>query len=341
MFFSLLSTMRNSALYRIALCFVCLMILIVFDLLTGPSGMTLHQVIVTLLEGPNGDNKAFSTIIWLIRLPQTLTAIAVGFCLGYAGLMMQTILANPLASPYTLGFSAAAGFGAALSILFGASLPIAVWILVPVSAFASTLLACAIIYVIAHLKGSHSEILVLAGIAVLFFFQSLQSLLQYLAAPEVLQQIVFWLFGSLLKANWTSVWVITAILAVTLPFSLKEVWNLTTLRLGDDNAASLGLNVNALRKRIFIHVALLTAAAVSFTGTIGFIGLISPHVSRAIVGEDHRYSLLLSGMIGSILLVSASILSKTISAGAVIPVGIITAIVGVPMLLIVILKKQG
>jgi iron complex transport system permease protein len=213
------------------------------------------------------------------------------------------------------------------------------WIGVPLAAFAATLTAAALVYLVARYRGASPEMLVLAGIAVLFLFQSLQSLLQFMAAPEVLQQIVFWLFGSLLKASWTSVKVLCVILVVTLPFILREVWNLTALRLGDGNAASLGLNVESLRRRVLVLVALLTAGAVSFTGTIGFVGLIAPHVGRSLVGEDHRFGLPMAGIMGAVVLVAASVIGKAISPGAVIPVGIITAIAGIPMLLAIILLK--
>lgn len=313
--------------------------LMVADLITGPAGLALADVLDGLAAGPGGEDRRLATILWYLRMPQTLTAALVGACLGIAGLMMQTILANPLASPYTLGFSAAAGFGAAFVILFGTALPVAMWFGVPLAAFVGTLVAASLVYLVARFRGASPEMLVLAGIAVLFFFQSLQSLLQFMAAPEVLQQIVFWLFGSLLKATWTSVKVITVLLALCLPFILRDAWNLTALRLGDGNAASLGLDIDALRRRVLLIVAVLTAAAVSFTGTIGFVGLIAPHVARSLVGEDHRFSLPMAGIMGAVVLVAASVVGKIISPGAVIPVGIITAIAGIPMLMGVILKK--
>ncbi len=127
--------------------------------------------------------------------------------------------------------------------------------------------------------------------------------------------------------------------ALCLPFLLRDAWNLTSLRLGDSNAASLGLDVDALRRRTLVIVAVLTAAAVSFTGTIGFVGLIAPHVARALIGEDHRFSLPMSAIMGAIVLVAASVVGKLISPGAVIPVGIITAIAGIPMLVGVIMMK--
>jgi iron complex transport system permease protein len=318
---------------------VLLAALMVADLMTGPAGLPLSDVLQGLHDGPSGENRRLATILWHLRMPQTLMAALVGCALGIAGLMMQTILNNPLASPYTLGFSAAAGFGAATVILFGRALPVAMWVGVPLAAFAATLTAAALVYLVARYRGASPEMLVLAGIAVLFLFQSLQSLLQFMAAPEVLQQIVFWLFGSLLKATWTSVQVLAGILALTLPLIAREVWNLTSLRLGDGNAASLGLNVDALRRRVLVLVALLTAGAVSFTGTIGFVGLIAPHVGRALVGEDHRFGLPMAGIMGAVVLVAASVTGKLISPGAVIPVGIITAIAGIPMLLGVILMK--
>ena len=329
---------RGAALATAGLCLVLLMLL---DLTTGPSGLSLSEVWQGLKAGPQGADRALATILWQLRMPQTLMGALVGACLGLAGLQMQTILDNPLASPFTLGFSAAAGFGAALAIMFGGLLPLPGYITIPLFAFAMTLVASGLVYAIARLRSASPEILVLGGIAVLFFFQSVQSLLQFLASPEVLQQIVFWLFGSLLKSTWTSVSITGAILALCLPFILRDAWALTTLRLGDANALSLGLSVEAVRRRTFLIVALLTAAAVSFVGTIGFIGLIAPHAARSLVGEDHRFSLPLSALTGGVILIGASVFGKFISPGAVIPVGIITAVAGVPILFAIIARSGG
>jgi iron complex transport system permease protein len=329
---------------RIVLILMAILVLaalVLLDLLTGPSGMSLADLSQAFMAGPAGEDRTAATILWQIRMPQTVMGVIVGACLGIAGLQMQTILANPLASPFTLGFSASAGFGAALAIMYGGWIPLPSFLIIPISAFVMTLVACAIIYVIAVWRGATPEMLVLSGIAVLFFFQSLQSLLQFMASPEVLQQIVFWLFGTLLKANWTSVSVSGLILVICLPLVLRDIWNLTAMRLGDANAASLGLNLQAMRQRTFIIVALLTSAAVCFVGTIGFVGLIAPHVSRAVIGEDHRYAIPLSAITGSIILISASVLGKMLSPGTAIPVGIITAIAGIPMLMAVILSHKG
>ena len=335
-----------------------LITLLLLDLMTGPSGMDYHDIRRALATGPGGieavrlrapgisaemrDIHRQVNILWHIRMPPTLMGALVGMCLGLAGLQMQTILANPLASPFTLGFSAAAGFGAALAIMFGGALPfLPAYLLTPLAAFLMTLAACGLIYLLARLRSANPEILVLGGIAVLFFFQSVQSLLQFVASPEILQQIVFWLFGDLQKAGWISVAVCAAVLLACLPVIIKDTWALTTLRLGDANALSLGVPVERIRRRTFIIVALLTAAAVSFVGTIGFVGLIAPHLARHLVGEDHRFALPVAAISGAVILTGASVCAKIISPGALIPVGIITAVTGVPMLFAIIAGRKG
>ena len=338
----MIETHRSLAARRaaaVAVACLGLLVLVVLDLALGPSGMALADVWAALLGGPWGADRTSAAILWHIRLPQTLMGVIVGLCLGLAGLQMQTILDNPLASPFTLGFSAAAGFGAALALMFGSALPLPELFATPLAAFVMTLAAVGLVYSVARLQGAAPEILVLAGIAVLFFFQALQSLLQFLASPEVLQQIGFWLFGSLLKATWTSVVVSGLILAACLPFLAVNCWKLTALRMGDAAAASLGLDVEQLRRHSFILVALLTAAAVCFVGTVGFVGLIAPHFARMMVGEDHRFALPAAAISGGIILIAASVFGKLISPGAAIPVGIITAVAGVPMLFAVIVRR--
>ncbi|MEO0772338.1 MAG: iron ABC transporter permease, partial [Pseudomonadota bacterium] len=254
----------------------------------------------------------------------------------------QTILGNPLASPYTLGFSAAAGFGAAVVLLTGISLPFLPWLTVPAAAFCATLVSAALVFGLSRARGMTPEVMILAGIATLFLFQSLQSMVQYLASPEVLQAIVFWLFGSLLKASWDNLPITATILVVCVAAILPDAWRLTALRMGDDRAAAVGINVTGLRVRMFIIVALLTAGAVAFVGTIGFVGLVAPHIARGFVGEDQRFLLPMAAIVGGIIMTGSSILSKIISPGGVIPIGIVTAVLGVPFLfgLIVLGKRR-
>ena len=170
----------------------------------------------------------------------------------------------------------------------------------------------------------------LAGIACLFLFQALLSLLQFLASPEALQQIVFWLFGSLLRSSLPKVALVGAVLALVLPLLFRDAWRLTALQLGDERARGLGVQVGALRIRAFVSVSLLTGAAVAFVGTIGFVGLVAPHVARMLVGEDQRHLLPASALLGGLVLSAASVASKLIIPGTVFPIGIVTALIGVP-----------
>jgi iron complex transport system permease protein len=312
----------------------------VTDILIGPALLSITDVVTGLFNSANA-SKTNIIIIWDIRLPMTLMAMLVGMSLGMAGVHMQTILGNPLASPYTLGFSAAAGFGAALVILTGISLPIYAFLTIPLAAFLMCGVAACIVYVFANVRGMSSEVMVLAGIATLFLFQSLQSLIQYLASPEVLQSIVFWLFGSLLKASWSNVPIVAFIFIACTVAVLPNIWQLTGLRLGDARAEAVGVNVKRLRLKMFFIVALLTAGAVAFVGTIGFVGLVAPHIARMLVGEDQRYLLPMSALAGALTMLGASILSKIVSPGGVIPIGIVTAVIGVPFLFSLILRKGG
>lgn len=310
------------------------------DLLIGPSFLNVFDVLAALVNFDNAADPMTAVIVHDIRLPMTLTGLIVGASLGIGGALMQTILGNPLASPYTLGFSAAAGLGASIAILTGFSLGALSAFSVPLAAFITASLAALLVLGLAWRRGMSAEVMVLAGIATLFLFQSLQSLVQYMASPETLQEIVFWVFGSLLKADWTSVRVSGSVLIVGALLIVPDFWRLTALRLGDARAASLGVKVKPLRLRIFAIVALLTAGAVSFVGTIGFIGLVAPHIARMLVGEDQRLLLPVSGAAGAGIMIGASIASKLIAPGAVVPIGIVTAIIGVPFLFGLILNQR-
>ena len=331
--------MMLGRLARLAAGLLLLVALIVADIVTGPAMLALGDVFVGLIT-PAQAEPMIRVIVQDIRLPMTLMALLVGMSLGSAGVHMQTILGNPLASPYTLGFSAAAGFGAALAILTGVSLPLLPWLTIPLAAFAMCVLAAVMVFAFSRIRGMRPEIMVLAGIATLFMFQSAQSLVQYMAAPEVLQSIVFWLFGSLLKASWNNVPIVAVVFCFASLSVLPNLWQLTALRLGDARAAAIGVDVRGLRVKLFAIVALLTAAAVAFVGTIGFVGLVAPHIARMLVGEDQRLLLPMSAIMGAITMTGASVLSKLVSPGGVIPIGIVTALIGVPFLFFLILRGQ-
>ncbi|WP_048140185.1 FecCD family ABC transporter permease [Methanosarcina horonobensis] len=319
---------------------VAIVLTFIIDVMTGPASLSTSEVISTILF-PAYSERSVQVIVWTYRLPGALMAIVIGITLGLAGANMQTILDNPLASPYTLGISAAAGFGAALAIVLGVGvLPFADTLFVPINAFVFSLISCMAIYGIARFKQATSETIVLTGIAVLFLFDSLLALLQYTANPEQVQAIVFWLFGSLTRANWTTLGITVGIVLVVIPLLAMDVWKLTALRLGDDKARSLGVNVERMRIKGLILVSVLTATAVAFVGTIGFIGLVAPHIARMLVGEDHRYFLPFSALSGAFILSTASIFSKAIVPGIIFPIGILTSLIGIPFFIWLLLSKK-
>ncbi len=317
-----------------------LLISMLVDIATGPGDFPLGQLWDVILDS-DSHGARMDIIIWDIRIPTALMAVLVGAMLSAAGAEMQTILNNPLAEPFTLGISSAASFGAAMAIVLGGQfMPSWGGGLITASAFSFALLTSYLLYLFTRLRGASSETMVLVGIALLFAFNALLSLLQYTATDAQLSQIVFWMMGSLGRANWQNVMVCALIFACIIPWFLYRSWALTALRMGDDKAASLGVNVKRLRIEMLLGVSLLTATAVSFVGTIGFVGLVGPHIARMIVGENQRFFLPMSIIAGALIMSLTSVLSKSITTGVVYPVGIITALIGIPFFISLILTVQ-
>ena len=309
------------------------------DLAWGPARYGLDQVVLALFNS-DAVSVQVRTVVWDIRMPVAVMAVVVGAALSVAGAQMQTILANPLASPFTLGISAAASFGAALGIVTAVPLlPVAAGLIVPVNAFIMALVATLFIHFVSQARGVTVQTVVLLGIALVFTFNALLAFVQYLASEQALSQVVFWTMGSLTKATWPKIWVTLAVLLIALPLFARNAWALTAIRLGEDKAASFGVNVRYIRLETMLVISLLASVPVSFVGTIGFVGLVGPHIARMILGEDQRFFLPGSVLSGALLLSVTSIVSKSIIPGVVFPIGIITALVGVPFFISLILSN--
>ena len=310
------------------------------DIASGPSMLGLMDVFRGLLN-PEGIDAGTRVIIEDIRLPYALMAVVVGACLGLAGAEMQTVLNNPLASPFTLGVGAAATLGASLVIAFNISvLGVAAHVLLPLSAFVFAAAASLLILVLSRTLGASVHAVVLFGIALLFGINAVVGLIQFMADAESVQQIVFWTMGSLARASLDKVAIVALVLALCLPFSLRNAWAMTLLRSGEEQARSLGIRVERMRLVVLMRVSLLTAAAMCFVGEIGFIGLVAPHIARLMLGEDHRFLLPGSALAGAVLLSLSSIASKLLVPGVVLPVGIVTALVGIPLFITLIIGRS-
>ena len=310
------------------------------DIASGPSMLGLLDVFRGLLN-PEGIDAGTRVIIEDIRLPYALMAVVVGACLGLAGAEMQTVLNNPLASPFTLGVGAAATLGASLVIAFNISvLGVAAHVLLPLSAFVFAAAASLLILVLSRTLGASVHAVVLFGIALLFGINAVVGLIQFMADAESVQQIVFWTMGSLARASLDKVAIVALVLALCLPFSLRNAWAMTLLRSGEEQARSLGIRVEHMRLVVLMRVSQLTAAAMCFVGEIGFIGLVAPHIARLMLGEDHRFLLPGSALAGAVLLSLSSIASKLLVPGVVLPVGIVTALVGIPLFITLIIGRS-
>ena len=313
---------------------------VLLDLALGPASYSLGEVLGALLS-PDSAAPQVRVVMWDIRLPVALMAVAVGAALSLAGAQMQTILNNPLASPFTLGISAAASFGAAMGLAFGVALfPLAAQYMVPANAFIMAMLCALLIHFLSLRRGVTAETIVLLGIALVFTFNALLALVQFFATEQAVAAVVFWTMGSLTKATWPKLGVTCLVLVVTLPLFARNSWALTALRLGDDKAASFGINVARLRLQTLVLISLLAAFPVAFVGTIGFVGLVGPHIARMLIGEDQRFFLPASVMTGALLLSISSVVSKTLIPGAIFPIGVVTSLIGVPFFISLILGRR-
>lgn len=290
-------------------------------------------------------NDLVDSIVWKLRVPRVLMGIAGGLALAVAGLIMQTILRNPLASPYTLGISSAASFGAALAILVKTSIVSLIQLpydyVIVVNAFFFSLVSTAAVYALTRLQQVTAATIVLLGIAMMFMFQAFTSLIQYLGDPDRLAELTYWMFGSLNSSTWKMVGIVSAVAVTGAVIAYRWVWDLNALVADDESAATAGINVGRVRLKAMVLASLLTATVVSFLGPIGFIGLVAPHFARMIVGGDHRFLFPITMLIGAVLLLAADIIARTAVAPVVIPVGIITAFVGVPVLIFLMLRRRG
>jgi len=278
-----------------------------------------------ILSG-NGDGIAAQVVLEL-RLPRALAAFAVGGMLALAGAQMQVLLGNPLADPYILGTSGGAATGALLAMLLGAAT-----LLVNIAALAGALLATLLVFGLAHGRGNWSATrLLLTGVVIAAGWGALISFLLSVAPQHNLPGMLYWLMGDLGHANnWLpGMLLLSAVLLLNLPGAR----NLNLLARGDRQAASLGVTVPALRRQLYLSASLLTAGAVTIGGSVGFVGLVVPHLLRLLGGSDHRWLLPNAVLAGGSLLLLADTLARTLFAPQQLPVGVLTAMLGVPLFL--------
>ncbi len=281
-----------------------------------------------------------SPIIWYIRVPRILTAFMVGGALSLCGMVFQNLFRSVLATPFTLGTSSGAAFGAALAISLGLT-SISIFPLITILAFTGALVAATIVHLTAHYKRNCTmSDMLLAGVAVNFFFASLLLLVQYIGNPETSFEIIHWLFGRLTSATYVQLlWLSPIILFFW--FLMRKSAQLDQLTIGEELALARGLNVAYLRKQLFIVISLVVALVVSNCGPIGFVGMMAPHICRNLTGLKHRNLIPASFLFGGSFLVFCDTLARTIAPPLELPVGIITALCGGPFFIFILIRKKN
>lgn len=295
----------------------------------------LHRFLPNYFES----SRLAEICVWKLRLPRILMGVAAGFGLGVAGCVMQGVLRNPLASPYTLGIASGAGFGASLGILAGAGFVGGQYLVIG-NAFAFALVVSFIILGLSSRRGATPESMILAGIAMMYLFTAMTMTLQYFAEAEAVKGAIFWMVGSLGRASWSKLSLVSVVLVCCVPLLILKSWDLNVLGAGDETAKSMGVQVERTRIITMVLASLLVAGIVCFTGTIGFVGLVAPHICRMVIGGDNRFLIPTSGLVGAILLVAADTVARTIMAPVILPVGIMTAYLGVPLFIYLILRGR-
>ncbi len=280
-----------------------------------------------------------SRVVWNIRFPRIVGGIMAGFGLGICGCVMQAVLKNPLASPFTLGITAGAQFGISIAAVIGVSIFGGPYFIIG-NAFVCALFCSLFIIALAAIKGATSENLVLAGIAVNYFFTAISQLLKYFASDEQLRLMTNWGMGDLAAFSWANSCLLLAVFVICFPLLLSKSWDLNIMTAGDEAAKSIGVDAEKTRIFIMIVTSLLVATIVCFMGTIAFVGLVAPHMARMVIGGDHRFLIPASGVLGGLVLMSADAVGMNMIAPTIIPTGIMTSIVGVPFFMYLMMKGK-
>jgi iron complex transport system permease protein len=296
------------------------------------------QVVVDHLSG-HPKNTVADAIVWQIRLPRVLLAAVVGAALTTAGTVVQVLVRNALADPFLLGISSGASVGATAVLLFGAFASLGVWAV----SFGSVLGALAAMTAVFLVSRTRRQLaptqLILIGVVLSALFESVTSFLIFRGNPQATQSVLFWLLGSFGNANWQQLWIPFVALVVAMMYLIAQGRPLNALAMGSEPASSLGVDVRRLRRNLFIVTSLVAGVAVAVSGVIGFVGLVVPHIVRLMVGSDHRRVLPVGVLFGAAFMVLGDLLARTIVAPQEMPIGVITAFIGAPTLIVLIRRR--
>ena len=318
---------------------------ILWSLNVGPAAVdlrTVWAVLCDLFEHNESLTNGQRVIVLQVRMPRIAASILVGVLLANSGLLMQGVFRNPLVSPYTLGVSNGAAFGASLAIIFSAGMTsvAASNNLVSIFAFLFAAITMYLVQAIGRMAKNSTKSLLLAGVAVSYLFSSLVSFIKYVVDVEKLPELVFWQMGSVSDATWPQILILLIAAVLGLAVMTFFAWDLNVMGTGEESAISLGVNYKRVRRIAFFFSTLMTGVAVAFAGTIGFVGMVAPHAARMLVGNDYRYTVPTASLCGALLLLIADSLSRMLVTAIALPIGVITSMIGVPFFIWLIIQKR-
>lgn len=333
---------------KVFIIFLTIALLILFSVYAinaGSANVTVKNIITALMG--SADDR-INIIVWNIRLPRILAAVVAGLGLSMAGCVMQSILKNPLASPFTLGISQGATFGAALAIVVfgaGASTSDSVIInnpyIVVVFAFLGSMASTVVVLMLAKNFRATPETLVLSGVALSSLFSAVTMILQYFADDVRVASIVFWTFGDIGRASWSDLALMGIVVVTCAVYFMINRWNYNAMESGEESAKGLGVEVEKVRLLGMLACSFIAAVITSFVGIIGFIGLIGPHIMRRLIGSDYRFLIPASGLLGALVLLLSDTFARTIISPVILPVGAVTSFLGAPLFLYLLARRYA
>ena len=326
---------------------IILLVTVIISLSVGSSGISLSEILKVFF---GGGEQASRTIIFNVRMPRIATGIGVGIALAMAGCIMQNVLRNPLASASTLGIAQGASFGAALAIIYfqagvqvsNASINAITFTnpyTVVIFAFLGGISTTVLILILSRVIGVSPSVMILAGVALSAMFTGATTLMQYFSDDNRVAAVVYWTFGNLGRAGWREISLIYIFSALAFIYFILNRWNYNAMESGTNTAKSLGVNADSLILISMTVATLISATAIAFVGTISFIGLIAPHIVRRFVGNDFRFLIPCSALMGAIVMLAADIGSRMIASPAILPIGALTSFLGAPLFLYLIIKQ--
>ena len=330
---------RMSVLWLVMILVVLLVVVTVVEIAVGPLGIAITKILPDAIAYFRGATSVDAVVMGAVRLPRVVVAAFVGVGLASAGVALQAVFRNPMADPGVIGVSSGGSLGAVLVIAMGLS-GLSIWV-VPLAAFSTGLITVFVIYALATYRGYTSiYALLLSGVAIGSLAGAVVDLLLSLEPLQTMQQALFWLMGGLDGSTWSSAGIVASFSTIGLLFFMMEAPTLDLLSLGDEQAISVGVHVEAHKRLVLVFSALVVGSCISVSGAIGFVGLIVPHVMRLLIGPSHRFLLLTSALGGAILLIFSDILARTVLMPSEINIGIVTSVLGVPFFLMLLRHQQ-